>query len=1137
MSKINRKHIVKRTVFEVEVERREDADNAQSNFSRIFNSRLIRIMDNVLSEFSDDKVQHRLKYLEINLGTIDNRFFDREVEERFETELRQQLKEIIKLEQVRYPTQTVKLEKETVEKSDLEVVLFFLETGRIPSGFPISGPSVEVLLRNLIAQKSPSLKKALERTTKRPGVLKRITQQFKKDTVTQLIQFVVPRSASFIGKETRALERQFNKATPVAGLPPSKFSKILRASVLEYLFLERRVSFSKKAFLKSLDRQIEIRTGIDKETLLQSSKEKQEEKKEKRLKEFSKSETTKLDAIILLITDRNAEIPTDKEITNEMIRILRSAGWKLKSRLEELNADWTAVIKRLKEIIPEEEVKAVEEFVEFIVDLEPESKQEELAEKLLPILDKTEAEIEKFKKEKIRIDQATTDDTETDEQDTEETQNNSEQDLDLLFYLFKEAKTPWWAPEQTESFNIIFARAIKTSPTELKKVWNTAIQQATPTVKQEVAQFIRKELNKITIEDFLEVIEPDFIGFIITQALALEKITEVRDSITPILIYLMNKGTQPISLPQFIRKTIQIVSNQIQRPEKELAAEILGKIKLSIEQGQPRFAPLENIMRTIDFSVDIPDQTDPKESTPESGTQDSPANQAEIDQQKAVNQQKDQEQIDQEQQSDRSQQKENQQEGGQQEGDQQTEDQQETGDQKTSKQQKTEDEQTDKKSTTGKQLSPDQEDIASSDSTIDGEAEALSVFERLLSKSFSKPEELTIEEVLLVLDYYFEKGALPPAIANFSVKQLEQLIEIGLTEKPLSTRDILVKHFIKKQVRRTTAKTFATPILLRFIARIQPVNKPFYAFAELMLSVAAKVKSSLIDESIKTFLLFYAVTANEPFEPEKTYRILLKHIAREQSILLKEVAEQLKASFKKVSGKSTTATSSTKKKKDAEPTNLTETLQRLTDVLIIEYKRKPQRKFNPKTKEEIEKFRQENIKDNEPIFIENAGIILLYPIMRIAFKMLGYLTPLKTFKDVHSAFRAIHFLQYTATKQYKNVPEYSLALNKLLCGVPFGAPLETDIELTDKEKEMADELIRQLIMKWPMVKNSSVEGFRNSFLIRDGSLVKRGAVWVLNVNKESFDIVLQSYPWGLSLIKFQWMKEYSLTTEWGNTLF
>ena len=1066
MSKINRKHIVNRTEFVVEVDKKEDADKIQSNFSRVFNSRLIRIMDNVLSEFSNEKENLLLEYLEIDIGIIDNRFFDKQVEEQFEAKLRKQLKDIIKLEQVRYKDKTVKLQKIDVAKSDLELILFFLETGRLPSSHPTTGTSIDAILQNLIAEKSPRLLKAIETVSKKPNVLKRINHQFSKDTVNKLIKFVVPRSYSYIGKETRALERQFNKAAPVAGLSPSKFRKILRESVLQYLFKERKGSFFKKTFLKSLDKQIEIRTGIEKELLLKGTSETEAIKDNKQLEDFAKAEAEKMNRIVAAIMDTTGKIPKNKAFIIELIKILQASGLKLKSLLQEKKADWSVVVSRLKVLLPDEELGVIAEFIEFIAEIGPKAKQAKMLETLLPILGKDKDEIEKIKQEKIKSKRP--DSPENAEPPSENPEAIRQQDLDILFHLFKEVEMPWWAPESIDSFSVILSRVIQQSPEALRKVWKTAHKQATSRKKIEVIQFFQKELNNTTIGDFIEVLEPDYIGFILTQALALEQITEVSDPWIPIFTYLSEKGDRAFDLPSFVKKTIKVVSKQIDRPVKELIKEILKKINVAIGQGQPRFIPLESILTSVLVSP-------PAKETDSQNVQ--PGTNGATPLENSTTKEEDSQQ----------------------------------------------------------QPSKGEESAQDSQQPSEGKEKEQSTYDILLSKSFKTPQELSIEEVLQVMEYFLDIGALPPAIASFTAQQLEKLFEIAITEKPLSARDILIRQLARKEVRTTVAKTFTSPILLRLLARIQPVNKSFYEYAQVILKVSSQIKNRKITPSIIEFLLFYAISSKTAFEVGKAHRIMLKHVAREQSILLKEIAEQLNTAFKKVMGKTDPPT--TTKAKIKKPENLTESLQQLTEVLILEYERKPQRKFKPRTVEDEANAQAENAKKGEPIYIENAGLILLYPLMRIAFKMLGYTTPLKNFKDKASAFRAIHFLQYTVARQNKGVPEYMLALNKLLCGIPFSVAIDNDIVLTDKEKEMGDELIRQLIMQWPMVKNSSVEGFRNSFLVRNGSLVLEGKVWVLNVNEAGYDMVMQSYPWGLNLIKFQWMNDYSLRAEWGSTLY
>jgi hypothetical protein len=59
----------------------------------------------------------------------------------------------------------------------------------------------------------------------------------------------------------------------------------------------------------------------------------------------------------------------------------------------------------------------------------------------------------------------------------------------------------------------------------------------------------------------------------------------------------------------------------------------------------------------------------------------------------------------------------------------------------------------------------------------------------------------------------------------------------------------------------------------------------------------------------------------------------------------------------------------------------------------------------------------------------------------------------------------------------------------------------------------------------------SVPGFRNSFLLRNGQLSVRDGVWLVRVERETFDVVLERFPWSINWVKLPWMQA-PIQVEW-----
>jgi hypothetical protein len=121
-------------------------------------------------------------------------------------------------------------------------------------------------------------------------------------------------------------------------------------------------------------------------------------------------------------------------------------------------------------------------------------------------------------------------------------------------------------------------------------------------------------------------------------------------------------------------------------------------------------------------------------------------------------------------------------------------------------------------------------------------------------------------------------------------------------------------------------------------------------------------------------------------------------------------------------------------------------------------------------------------------------------------------------------------LQYLAD-DLKPSNEIELVLNKMLCGVPLAEAIPTEFIPTMQEINITEELFQVFINSWPQIKNTSVEGIRSSFIMRDGLLKKSEDGWGLIVEGRGYDILLQTLPWAVGFIKTSIMKK-TIRVEW-----
>lgn len=175
---------------------------------------------------------------------------------------------------------------------------------------------------------------------------------------------------------------------------------------------------------------------------------------------------------------------------------------------------------------------------------------------------------------------------------------------------------------------------------------------------------------------------------------------------------------------------------------------------------------------------------------------------------------------------------------------------------------------------------------------------------------------------------------------------------------------------------------------------------------------------------------------------------------------------------------------------------------------------------------------QDSVQDEVPVadaMVQNAGLVLLWPYLNPFFKELG-LVQEGDFVTDDARDRAVHLLQYMVTLEEEH-PEEELMLNKLLCGMEVTDPVSLSAALTKSEKEECGNLLKAVVTNWTALKSTSAESFRQSFLNKDGALFFEHEKWTLKVERTGADILLDTLPWGLSMIMLPWNRE-TLYTEW-----
>lgn len=165
----------------------------------------------------------------------------------------------------------------------------------------------------------------------------------------------------------------------------------------------------------------------------------------------------------------------------------------------------------------------------------------------------------------------------------------------------------------------------------------------------------------------------------------------------------------------------------------------------------------------------------------------------------------------------------------------------------------------------------------------------------------------------------------------------------------------------------------------------------------------------------------------------------------------------------------------------------------------------------------------------EGVFVENAGLIIIWPFLSFLFDHLGWLDEEKNLLESEKP-KAISMTQFLVTGE-EEVDESQLPLNKLILGIELDEVITNDYKLSEEEKSEAENLLETVIQQWGALRSTSPMGLRQTFMQREGIIYERDGAYLLRVEKKSLDILMEKLPWSIGVVKLKWMPQI-LIVEW-----
>lgn len=374
-------------------------------------------------------------------------------------------------------------------------------------------------------------------------------------------------------------------------------------------------------------------------------------------------------------------------------------------------------------------------------------------------------------------------------------------------------------------------------------------------------------------------------------------------------------------------------------------------------------------------------------------------------------------------------------------------------------------------------------------------------FEKELTQKLSgiSPAEKKVSVQLSEMElfqYFLLKGVLPWWVGETKINIDEIAIDV-ITHQPEAIKRFFYKFQDKKNMWLRVAfqlKKESKTLITSLIEELKKTKKLFFNWVQqlkTLLQNEPETELKITDEAIEDFVCKNAPEIFQNISDINTlFKIFednIKVIFEDKKSIINKIIVDDKVNENVLTEKS-------------EPTRAKQ-----TDFLL---------------KDEKSQYKPDEEIVTEKYFVKHSGIILLAPFIKPFFTNLHLLNDIE-WKNKNAQYKAVHLLKFLSTGEQK-IPEYNLALEKILCGLNIEEPIPIDILLEADETNEATTLLASVIQHWKALKNTSVNGLRESFLKRDGMLTQKENGWLLQVERKTLDVLIDSIPWGYSTIAFPW---------------
>ncbi len=173
---------------------------------------------------------------------------------------------------------------------------------------------------------------------------------------------------------------------------------------------------------------------------------------------------------------------------------------------------------------------------------------------------------------------------------------------------------------------------------------------------------------------------------------------------------------------------------------------------------------------------------------------------------------------------------------------------------------------------------------------------------------------------------------------------------------------------------------------------------------------------------------------------------------------------------------------------------------------------------------------ESDFSQSDSLYVDMAGLVILWPYLKNFFVAMELMNTDAEFVSESARHYAVLLLLEVALPGI-GMQEASAVIAKVLCGLHPEAVLQPPHPIEKDHQDSCQVFLEALIEQAPILKTMTADGLRGTFLLREGTLGRRDGEWLLRVERQTHDVILDKFPWTFNIVKLSWMPSL-MYVEW-----